>query len=169
MTTYPPTPGPSEPERPDEEGSGSGPEQRRGDQGPSSGSSRPSYEPSESGPYAGSSIPPPPPLPPDYNRGGPQYGHQARNGLGTAALVCGIVAVAVSFVPGVNLFTWPLGVLAIVFGAIGWTRTNRRQATNKTMAVTGLVLGIASFLTFCLVYVLLSAGESMYSDAAPKF
>ncbi|GAA1684317.1 hypothetical protein GCM10009830_34530 [Glycomyces endophyticus] len=119
-------------------------------------------------PYAGGgAVPPPPPPPPQYNADGPLYGQQARNGLGKAALVLGIIAVALSFIPGLNAFSWPLGVLAIVFGAIGWSRANKGQATNKPFAITGLVLGIVSFFTFCLIYVLIGAGSSTMYDTAP--
>jgi hypothetical protein len=133
----------------------------------------PSPSGAEYAPYPGGAAPPPPPPappPPGYGgeSSGPLYGRQARNGLGTAALVCGIIAVVLSFIPGVNWFTWPLGVLAIVFGAIGWSRANKAQATNRNIAVTGLVLGILSFFTFCLIYVIIGAsGDSMYYDAAP--
>jgi hypothetical protein len=119
-------------------------------------------------PYAGGgSIPPPPPPPPQYNGDGPLYGQQPRNGLGKAALVCGIIAVVLSFVPGLNAFSWPLGVLAIVFGAIGWSRANKGQATNKSIAITGLVLGIVSFFTFCLIYVIIGAGSATMYNTAP--
>lgn len=106
-----------------------------------------------SDPYGGGQVPP------GYGGGRP-HGGEPHNGLGTAGLVCGIVAVALSLIPGVNLFTWPVGVLAIVFGAIGWSRVNKGQATNKGQAITGLVLGIASFFTFCLIYMLIGAGSN---------
>jgi len=118
-------------------------------------------------PYAGGgAVPPPPPPPPAYNAEG-AIGGQPRNGLGKAALVCGIIAVALSFVPGVNWFVWPLGVLAIVFGAIGWSRANKGQATNKKFAIAGLVLGIVSFFTFCLIWIVIFGGAStsMYNTA----
>jgi hypothetical protein len=120
-------------------------------------------------PYSGGAVPPPPPPPPAYNAEGPLRGQEPRNGLGTAALICGIVAIVLSFIPVLNTFTWPLGVLAIVFGAVGWSRANKGIATNKPIAITGLVLGIASFFTFCLIYVLIGAGGGMQYDAAPMF
>lgn len=113
-----------------------------------------------SDPYGGGQVPP------GYGGGRP-YGGEPRNGLGTAGLVCGIVAVALSLIPGLNLFTWPVGVLAIVFGAVGWSRVNKGQATNKGQAITGLVLGIASFFTFCLIYMLLGAGSEQVTGAGP--
>ncbi|WP_199038654.1 DUF4190 domain-containing protein [Glycomyces salinus] len=137
MTTQdPPMPGPPEPERPEEGRPGGG----------------------------GGPVPPPPPPPPPYNGDGPLYDQRPRNGLGTAGLVCGVIAVALSLVPGLNVFTWPLGVLAIVFGAVGWSRANRSQATNKNVAIAGLVLGIVSFFTFCLIYVLIGASGGFYYD-----
>lgn len=119
-------------------------------------------------PYAGGAVPPPPPPPPAYNADGPLRGQQPRNGLGTAALACGVSAVVLSFIPVLNAFTWPLGVLAIVFGAVGWSRANKGMATNKLIAISGLVLGIVSFFTFCLTYAIFGAGTgTMYYDAAP--
>jgi hypothetical protein len=82
--------------------------------------------------------------------------------------VCGIIAVGLSLIPVINWFTWPVGVLAIVFGAVGWTRANKGQATNKKSAITGLVLGIASFFTICLIYIIIGAGSSsMNFDFSP--
>jgi hypothetical protein len=118
-------------------------------------------------PYSGGAVPPPPPPPPAYNTEGPLRGQEPRNGLGTAALVCGILAIVLSFIPVLNTFTWPLGVLAIVFGSVGWARANKGIATNKPIAITGLVLGIVSFFTFCLIYVLIGASGGMQYDAAP--
>jgi len=131
----------------------------------------PAAPPPASGGYSpymsGAAGPPPPPPAANYG-GGPMQGQEPRNRLGTAALVCGIIAVALSFIPALNAFTWPLGVLAIVFGAIGWNRANKGQATNKSIAITGLVLGILSFFTFCLIYIIIGAGSgSMYYDSAP--
>lgn len=131
---------PSFPERPDRD-------ERPGDEGRSGGSGWP-------------------PAPPPSGGYGPEPGRgmAPRNGLGTAALACGIIAIVLSLIPAINLFTWPLGVLAIVFGGVGWSRANKGQATNKGQAITGLVLGIASFLAFCLIYMILSMGSSDYYD-----
>jgi hypothetical protein len=120
-------------------------------------------------PYSGGAVPAPPPPPPAYNADGPLVGQGPKNGLGTAALVCGIVAVVVSFIPVVNWFTWALGVLAVVFGSVGWARANKGLATNKPFAITGLVLGIVSFFTFCLIYYVIfgAASTGSYYGMAP--
>jgi hypothetical protein len=78
-----------------------------------------------------------------------------RNGFGTAALVFGVIAMILAMVPVVNWFTWPLGVLAIIFGAVGWTLAGQGLATNKSTAIAGVGLGTGSFLLLCLVYTVL--------------
>jgi len=72
----------------------------------------------------------------------PPASHPAkRNGLGTAALVIGVVslvlAVLVIFAP----LALPLGLLAIVFGAFGMARASRGEADNNGHAVAGMVTG----------------------------
>jgi len=62
-----------------------------------------------------------------------------RNGVGTAALVLGILALlgAITVVGGV-LF----GVIAIVLGVIGRGRVGRHEASNGGSATAGLVCGV---------------------------
>lgn len=68
------------------------------------------------------------PMPGGSSSGSPQ------NGMGTAALVLGIL----------GFFCFPLisSVLAIIFGKIGMTRANQGLATNRGVAKAGFVLGI---------------------------
>jgi len=61
-----------------------------------------------------------------------------KNGMGIASLVLGIVMIVLGALP----FIWITGVLGIIFGAIGINRAKSGQATNKTMAIWGLVLSI---------------------------
>jgi len=64
-----------------------------------------------------------------------------RNGMGTAALVVGVVAlvlvVLILFAP-LGAF---LGLVALVLGIVGLVRANRGQADNRGQAVAGLVTG----------------------------
>jgi hypothetical protein len=78
--------------------------------------------------------------------GGPGYGadpaaRPRRNGMGTAALVVGVVALTLV----VLILFAPLGVLAglvaVVLGILGLSRANRGEADNRGQAVTGLVTG----------------------------
>lgn len=92
--------------------------------------------------------PAPPPTP---GFAGGQYSSLQRpqNGMGTAALVLGILGL---------LFGCLLGALAIVFGSIGISRANAGRANNKGAATTGLVLGIIGFVVWTLIF-LASAGS----------
>jgi hypothetical protein len=90
------------------------------------------------------SLPPPPaaPSPPrlDAEHRPPVVFTQgpsahSSNGQATAALVLGIVGMLVPL----------LGVLAIIFGAIGMSRANQ-GAPGKGLAIAGLVLGILGSL-----------------------
>jgi hypothetical protein len=65
-----------------------------------------------------------------------------RNGLGIAALCCGVAGILLGQVPLLFLGSGSLGILAIVFGSIGIRRAMRREASNRAMAVTGLVTGV---------------------------
>lgn len=66
--------------------------------------------------------------------GGMQQGSAPQNGMGTAALVLGIL----------NFFCLPLigGILALVFGKIGMDRADQGLATNGGIAKAGFILGI---------------------------
>lgn len=79
----------------------------------------------------------------------PQYvvaGPQLKNGLGTAALVCGIVGVVFALIPILFFISFPLGILGVVFGAVGMSRVRRKVANNRGMAVAGFILGIIAFV-----------------------
>ncbi|MFD4624422.1 DUF4190 domain-containing protein [Streptomyces sp. NPDC058475] len=60
------------------------------------------------------------------------------NGMGTAALVLGILAAVV-------FCLWPLaivlGILGVIFGAIGRRKVRRGEATNPGQALAGIICG----------------------------
>lgn len=124
-------------------------------------------------------TPPPsqPPSPPSFGQQpgygqpggyGQQYGEPQpgfgtppapkRNGLGTAALVLGVLALlsSITVVGGIVL-----GLLAIVFGIIGRGRASRGEADNGGMAVAGLVLGALGLLA---AGALVAFGVSLYNS-----
>lgn len=72
-----------------------------------------------------------PPAPLGLNTSAP------RNGKGTAALVCGILGLVPFPITGF----W-LSLVAIILGWQGYKRTQRGEATNEGVAMTGFVLGI---------------------------
>ena len=83
--------------------------------------------------------PPPPPSEPI----GPRT---ARNGMGTAALVIGVVAVVLVALLIFFPLALVLGILAVIFGALGMRRAKRGEATNNGQALAGLVLGIVALV-----------------------
>ncbi|CAL9345865.1 hypothetical protein C1708_31065 [Streptomyces sp. DH-12] len=94
---------------------------------------------------------------------GPGYPQQAgtgerRNGFGIAALVLGIVG-ALLFWTAIGGIV--LGLLAVVFGVLGFRRGRRGVATNGTMAVIGAVLGA---LALVVSSVLLALGVAVINS-----
>lgn len=80
-----------------------------------------------------------PPAAPGYLTAAPM-----RNGLGIAALCCGLVGIVVGLVPFMFLASGALGILAIVFGSVGIRRVGRHEASNRGMAIAGLATGVAA-------------------------
>lgn len=83
---------------------------------------------------------------------------QPRNGMGTAALVLGILAILTCWLPIVGFV---LGLIAIILGVIGRGRVKKMQATNGGAATTGLVLGVLSMIVNILVTLLV--GFSLFA------
>lgn len=77
-----------------------------------------------------------------------------RNGLGTAALVLGIIGLLLSIV----LIGAVPGILAIIFGAIGRSRARRRMATNGGAALAGIITGV---LAVAVAVALVAVGLSL--------
>jgi hypothetical protein len=79
-----------------------------------------------------------------------------QNGLGTAGMVLGIIALVLFFTVVVGFIC---GVLAIIFGAIGRKRASVGTATNGGQATAGLVTGIiAVVLTIFFIALLPNVG-----------
>ncbi|MGZ6804711.1 MAG: DUF4190 domain-containing protein [Nocardioidaceae bacterium] len=110
-----------------------------------------------------------PPPPPPYGAPAPQpYGsplaRPASNGMGTAALVLGILAVvgSITVVGGIVL-----GILAVVFGFLGRGKAGRGEATNGGMALAGLICGAVGIV---LAGALVAVGVAVFhSDSGQKF
>jgi hypothetical protein len=80
------------------------------------------------------------------------------NGMGTASLVLGILG-------ALFFLLWPialvLGILAIIFGAVGRAKAGRGEATNPGVALAGLICGAAGIvLALVFIAALLAAGSS---------
>ncbi|MDN0199759.1 DUF4190 domain-containing protein [Streptomyces sp. S.PNR 29] len=107
----------------------------------------PGYGYPQSGPgYGYPSGPAHPATPPAAYPQTPGYAMptQPSNGMGTTGLVLGIIGVVCSLTFFLWFFGVVLGILAIIFGAIGRGKANRGEATNKGAATAGLVCGIVA-------------------------
>ncbi|MFF8958951.1 DUF4352 domain-containing protein [Streptomyces sp. NPDC014894] len=96
---------------------------------------------------------------PQYG-GGPQphgqhqqpYGHHApaprpmRNGLGTAALILGILGVITGPIPLIFWLGGTLGLIALILGLVGRGRVKRGEASNKGVTTVGAVLGLLAMI-----------------------
>ncbi|MGW1159649.1 DUF4190 domain-containing protein [Streptomyces sp. NPDC002519] len=131
---------------------------------------------SDTSPGAGGFGPPqqPPQQTPGYGypQSGPGYGHpqpgspypaappvaagyapsaQPSNGMGTTGLVLGIIGLVCSLTFFLWFFGIILGILAIIFGAVGRGKAKRGEATNKGAATAGLVCGIVATVVLPLL------------------
>ncbi|MEU0300078.1 DUF4352 domain-containing protein [Streptomyces sp. NPDC006175] len=70
----------------------------------------------------------------------------ARNGLGTAALVLGIIGTVSGLIPFFFWLAGILGLIALILGLSGRGRAKRGEATNKGVTTFGAVLGLVSLI-----------------------
>jgi hypothetical protein len=73
------------------------------------------------------------------------------NGLGTAGFVVGIIGLVFSFIPIIGVVAWPLVILGVIFSAVGIGRASKGRATNKGLAIAGLVVSIVG-LVMCILW-----------------
>ena len=108
----------------------------------------PGSQPGHAAPPYGSQ----PGFPPPYGQqqfGMPPAPAGNRNGLGTAALVLGILSLVTWFLFIGGVF----GIIAVVLGALGRGRAKRREASNGGMALAGIITGAVGVLLTVLVVV----------------
>ena len=75
-----------------------------------------------------------PPTPP--GTGGTATGQT--NGLAVAGMICGILGLVLFWTVWIGII---LGVLGIIFGALGRSRANSMGGTGRGMAMTGIITG----------------------------
>ncbi|MEU6145348.1 DUF4190 domain-containing protein [Streptomyces sp. NPDC047081] len=126
------------------------------------------------GGWAESAVPPPPMAPGGPAPQGPPppggYGYPAypqgygwpgmqpppQNGMGTSAMVLGIVSCCLFCFYGV--FGLVLGILAVIFGIKGKRRADRGEATNRGQAQAGFITGIIGIILSLAMIALVIVG-----------
>jgi Domain of unknown function (DUF4190) len=90
----------------------------------------------------------PPPQGPggSYQAGGYPTATGRRNGMGTTALVLGVVALVLVLLLLFSPLGALLGLLAVLFGILGLIRANRGEADNRGQALAGLITGALALL-----------------------
>jgi hypothetical protein len=122
--------------------------------------------PGQSYPSQGPSYPAAPPVGAYPQGPGYAMAPQPSNGMGTTGLVLGIIGVVCSLTFLLWFFGVILGILGIIFGAIGRGKANRGEATNKGAATAGLVCGIVATVILPLLGLLLFASVMGAAGAA---
>ncbi|MFC4855752.1 MmpS family transport accessory protein [Actinophytocola glycyrrhizae] len=74
------------------------------------------------------------------------------NGLGTSGFVLGVIGLVFSFIPLIGVVAWPLVILGIIFSAVGIGKATNGRATNKGLAIAGLVVSVVG-LVVCVLWV----------------
>lgn len=78
---------------------------------------------------------------------------QQGSGLGTAALILGIVALVTAFIPFINFVTGLIALVGLILGIIGIVKS-----TNKGPAIAGTVLSaVSGFLAIIMITVYTAA------------
>ncbi|MGW2018235.1 DUF4190 domain-containing protein [Streptomyces sp. NPDC001927] len=99
-----------------------------------------------------------------------------RNGLGTAALILGIIGTVSGLIPLLFWLAGILGVIALILGLVGRGRVKRGEANNKGVTTTGAVLGLAALIlsvvgaviTFTAVSDAVDEINKAVEESAPK-
>jgi hypothetical protein len=111
--------------------------------------------PSDRPPYPPQGPPPGQGPAGSYPPGGYPAARGRRNGMGTTALVLGVVGLVLVLLLLFAPLGAFLGLLAVLFGIVGLIRVNRGEADNRGQAVGGLVTGgiallVGIFLTISI-------------------
>lgn len=86
-------------------------------------------------------VAPQPPLPAQQLGAAPQ---RSRSGMAIAALVLGIVALAMSWMPIVNNLAFIVALVGLVLGIVGIVGCSRKGKAGRGLAIAGVVLSVVA-------------------------
>ena len=97
------------------------------------------------------------------------YGHpvgsRPKNGLGLASLILGVVGLLACWLLGIGLLP---GLVGLVLGIVALRRVRRGIATNRGVAITGVVLSVLAVIAsavFLALYIwVFGSGGQEYAD-----
>ncbi|WP_337060137.1 DUF4190 domain-containing protein [Kineococcus sp. G2] len=73
----------------------------------------------------------------------PAYGGKPRNGAGLASLILGIVGLLLCWFLGIGIVP---GIIGLILGIVGMKRAKRGEATNRGVAIAGVVTSVLAVL-----------------------
>lgn len=104
--------------------------------------------------------------PPTINYGGHQPGVRKNSGLAIGALICGIIAFLLAWIPCVNFIAPLLALAALILGIIGWVSATKDPSQKPTFAIVGIVLAALSIVAFFVSYMILGAAAERFGGGA---
>ena len=102
--------------------------------------------------------------PPGYGQqpgyGAPQggydqpYGASPRNGAGLASLILGVIGLLLCWLLGIGIVP---GIIGLILGVVGMRRAKRGLATNRGVAIAGVVTSALAIIASAVVIAILIA------------
>jgi len=87
-----------------------------------------------------------------------------RNGIGTTGFVLGLIGLIFSPIPLIGVIAWPLVIIGLVLSLVGLSRARSGVATNKGIAIAGLVLSTLGLIV-CILWAA-AFGKAVHDTAA---
>ena len=75
-----------------------------------------------------------------------------------AALLCGLLTLALCWIPLVGILAFPLGAIALIAAALGIHQSRARGDAGRNLAIAGLVTGMAGLMVASYLFVVFLLG-----------
>src|SRR6185312_12473753 len=89
------------------------------------------------------------------------------NGLGTAGLALGIIALVFAVIPIVGVVEWFIWPIGLVLALIGFARVRSGEATNRGPALAGVITSGAAAAVCLLGLVITAVGAATAPSSQP--
>jgi flagellar basal body-associated protein FliL len=92
---------------------------------------------------------------------------EGKNSMAIIALVLGIIALAIAWIPCLNFATPVLAIAAIILGIIGLGKV-KTTGSGKGAAIGGIITGIAGIILMIVITAALGAGARWFGEKAEE-
>ncbi|NAZ85826.1 DUF4190 domain-containing protein [Kineococcus indalonis] len=103
--------------------------------------------------------------PPGYEQQGgygQPYGARPRNGAGLASLILGVIGLLLCWLLGIGIVP---GLIGLVLGIVGMRRARRGEATNRGVAIAGVVTSaIAVVASAVFLALTIAVGSAFWNN-----